>query len=233
MIFSSGSNFSQLNLFTTLCMKTRISNRAYSFPGHILGPPPNGTETSEDKVINGLPKGTLKRWGKSHHFTCNIPRIPHLLNVIPVKKPAIKINDRTNFTIVKISGSSARYLTTKVTAALAVSWPPISKPRILSAMSISVMNCPFSSEASNICDNISCVGDAFFSAKSIFLCLMIAFNSFFITFEALMARLKGVPDKSMGIERIPEAKTAKGSANLATCFGSSMLKNNLQANQKV
>ncbi|KAK6944635.1 hypothetical protein RJ641_025737 [Dillenia turbinata] len=42
-IFSSGSNFSHLYLFTTLCMNTSISNRAYSFPGHILGPPPNGT----------------------------------------------------------------------------------------------------------------------------------------------------------------------------------------------
>uniref|UniRef100_A0A7C9E2M7 Uncharacterized protein n=1 Tax=Opuntia streptacantha TaxID=393608 RepID=A0A7C9E2M7_OPUST len=42
-ICSCGSNFSHLNLFTTLCMNTSISNRAYSLPGHILGPPPNGT----------------------------------------------------------------------------------------------------------------------------------------------------------------------------------------------
>lgn len=43
IIFSSGNSLSHLNLLITLCMNTSISNRAYSFPGHILGPPPNGT----------------------------------------------------------------------------------------------------------------------------------------------------------------------------------------------
>ena len=43
VIFSSEIAFSHLNLVTTLCIKTSISNRAYSLPGQILGPPPNGT----------------------------------------------------------------------------------------------------------------------------------------------------------------------------------------------
>lgn len=52
-------------------------------------------------------------------------------------------------------------------------------------------------------------------------------------FEALIARLKGVPGKSIGIEMIPEAKAWNGSANVAIWFGSSTLINKRQANQKV
>jgi len=44
MIFSSLITFSHLNCVTTLCIKTRIASRAYSFPGHIRGPPPKGTK---------------------------------------------------------------------------------------------------------------------------------------------------------------------------------------------
>ena len=42
-ILSWGINLSNLNLLTKLCVKTSSCNREYSFPGHILGPPPNGT----------------------------------------------------------------------------------------------------------------------------------------------------------------------------------------------
>ncbi|KAI4366805.1 hypothetical protein MLD38_022629 [Melastoma candidum] len=38
------STFSNLNLTTRLCMKVSIWILAYSFPGHILGPPPKGTK---------------------------------------------------------------------------------------------------------------------------------------------------------------------------------------------
>jgi len=43
IIFSFGITFSHLTLFIRLCINTRISNRAYSFPAHIKGPPPKGT----------------------------------------------------------------------------------------------------------------------------------------------------------------------------------------------
>lgn len=43
MIFSFGITFFHLNFLTRWCMNTSISKRAYSFPGHIWGPPPNGT----------------------------------------------------------------------------------------------------------------------------------------------------------------------------------------------
>lgn len=43
-IFSWGLTIFNLNLVTMLYMNTRISSRAYSFPQHILGPPPNGTK---------------------------------------------------------------------------------------------------------------------------------------------------------------------------------------------
>lgn len=42
-IFSRGIILSHLKLVTTLCMKTSITSLAYSFPGHIRGPPPKGT----------------------------------------------------------------------------------------------------------------------------------------------------------------------------------------------
>lgn len=43
MIFSSGTCKFHLKFLITLCRKTSISTRAYSFPKHIRGPPPNGT----------------------------------------------------------------------------------------------------------------------------------------------------------------------------------------------
>lgn len=43
IIFSLGFTLFNLNLVTTLCRKTSISMRANSFPAHILGPAPNGT----------------------------------------------------------------------------------------------------------------------------------------------------------------------------------------------
>ncbi|KAK2992612.1 hypothetical protein RJ640_015968 [Escallonia rubra] len=44
--FSLGSNFSHLNFVTTLCMNTSITILAYSLPGHIRGPPPNGVKVN-------------------------------------------------------------------------------------------------------------------------------------------------------------------------------------------
>eukprot|EP01018_Ginkgo_biloba_P037900 Gb_10763 [translate_table: standard] len=43
LIFSSLSTNSHLKLFAMLCRNTSISIRANSFPGHILWPPPKGT----------------------------------------------------------------------------------------------------------------------------------------------------------------------------------------------
>ena len=130
-------------------------------------------------------------------------------------------------------GSSARYLTMKVHAALAVSWPPIKRPRILSAISNSFIYCPSSLHVNNMWDNMSCVGDAFPSVKSTFLCLMVLNSSFLMKLAALIALLKDVPGKSMGNDMIPEAKRWKGSSNFATWFTSSTLMNKRQANKKV
>jgi len=41
--FSSGISKSHLNLFTMLCRNTSMFGLTYSYPKHILGPPPNGT----------------------------------------------------------------------------------------------------------------------------------------------------------------------------------------------
>lgn len=41
--FSSGSQSSILKRLTKWCINTSTSSLAYSLPGHILGPPPNGT----------------------------------------------------------------------------------------------------------------------------------------------------------------------------------------------
>jgi len=50
-IFSSGNTTSHLYLLTTLWTKVRIASRAYSFPGHILGPAPKGTNVNGGKAF--------------------------------------------------------------------------------------------------------------------------------------------------------------------------------------
>lgn len=51
IIFSLGSTTSHLNLLTTLWTNVSIARRAYSFPGHIRGPPPNGTNVKGGKTF--------------------------------------------------------------------------------------------------------------------------------------------------------------------------------------
>ncbi|KAK2967480.1 hypothetical protein RJ640_025520 [Escallonia rubra] len=193
-------------------------------------PPFRDGESVIHEIGKGFSKSSLEGWCKSEHFARYVPRFNSSPGAFDL---AISICSDEAKKEEQISGNSARYLTMKVQAELAVSCPPINNPKILSAMSNSAMNFPSSSLVKSMCDNISCVGDAFPSAKSIFLCLMMACNSFLMNFEALMARLNGVPGRSMGTEISPEAKESKGSANLSTWLGSSMLTNKRHASQKV
>lgn len=121
----------------------------------------------------------------------------------------------------------------KVHAALVVSWPPINKPRMLSAIADSFMYCPISSQVRSMWDRMSCVGDAFPSARSDLLCLTIESSSFLTKFDALIARLNGVPGKSIGIDMIPAAMFWNGSDNLSTWIRSSRLTNNRHASENV
>nr|GMD85258.1 hypothetical protein TorRG33x02_228910 [Ipomoea batatas] len=61
---------------------------------------------------------------------------------------------------------------------------------------------------------------------------MITTSSFRMKLEAFMARRKGVPGRSMGMEISPEAMALNGSANRATWAGSSTLMKSRQASQK-
>ena len=71
MIFSFGITFSHLNLFTRLCRNTRISNRAYSFPAHIKGPPPKGTNVyGAGPFPSNLEGSNLSGSGKYLGFLC-------------------------------------------------------------------------------------------------------------------------------------------------------------------
>ncbi|KAK2993517.1 hypothetical protein RJ640_025527 [Escallonia rubra] len=70
-IFSSGISFSHLNLLTRWCMNTSISSRAYSFPGHILGPPPKGTNVyGAGPLPSNLDGSNFKGSGKNSSFLC-------------------------------------------------------------------------------------------------------------------------------------------------------------------
>ncbi|EYU25511.1 hypothetical protein MIMGU_mgv1a014435mg [Erythranthe guttata] len=75
----------------------------------------------------------------------------------------------------------------KVQATLALSRPPISKPKILSAISNSCMNSPSSSLVRSMWDRISCVGEAFPSARSILRCLMMETSSWNHTLTSLFS----------------------------------------------
>lgn len=64
-IFSLGKTLSHLKFFTTLCMKTSNLSRTYSFAGHILGPPPKGTnENGGGPLPSNLEGLKLSGFGK-------------------------------------------------------------------------------------------------------------------------------------------------------------------------
>ena len=115
-----------------------------------------------------------------------------------------------------------------VQEAAVLSCPPINNARILSEICTSFMYFPSASLLNNMCDKMSWVGDAFPSARSFFLCLIMAKSSILINFEALMTRLNGVPGKSMGMVKIPEVIWLNVWENLAMWLGSSILRNKWQ-----
>ncbi|KAK2970949.1 hypothetical protein RJ640_004741, partial [Escallonia rubra] len=66
-----GIDFSNLNFVTTSCTKTSTSNRAYSLPGHIRGPPPKGTKVyGAGPLPSNLEGSNFSGSGKYLGFLC-------------------------------------------------------------------------------------------------------------------------------------------------------------------
>ncbi|KAK2985242.1 hypothetical protein RJ640_015950, partial [Escallonia rubra] len=87
--FSLGSNFSHLNFVTTLCMKTSTTILAYSWPGHIRGPPPNGVKVNGGGPFPSNLDGSncfgfgKCKWHQPQYFSSNIPRVFHASDILP------------------------------------------------------------------------------------------------------------------------------------------------------